>query len=137
MARYKYRARHKNVNADGFAKAIQEVLAEYGDDVVNTLNEVMPKVADEACDKLRNSTNTGITNWVEYRAGWVVTQNVGAYSIRNTVHNETKYQLTHLLEYSHPMPQGGSSRAYEHIAPVNEWVHEEVVKKVEEALNDL
>ena len=137
MGRYKYRARHKNVNADGFAKAIQEVLAEYGDDVANTLNEVMPKVADDACDKLRNSTNTGITNWAEYRAGWVVTQNVGAYSIRNTIHNETKYQLTHLLEYKHPMPQGGESRAYVHIYPVNEWVHEEVVKRVEEKLNDL
>lgn len=133
MARYKYRARHKNVNADGFAKAIQDVLAEYGNDVVNTLNEVMPKVADEACEKLKHSQY----QWGEYNAGWVVTQNVGPYSIRNTVHNETKYQLTHLLEYSHPMPQGGSSRAYTHIAPVNDWVHEEVVKKVEDALNDL
>lgn len=134
MGRYKYRARHQNVNADGFAKAIQDVLAEYGDEIANTLNEVLPQVADEACEKLKHHATY---DWGVYNAGWVVTQNVGAYSIRNTVHNETKYQLTHLLEYSHPMPQGGSSRAYTHIAPVNEWVHKEVVKRVEESINEI
>lgn len=127
--------RTKNINADGFAKAINEILAEYGDDVEDILVKVLPEVANEARDKVEQ---TGNPKWTRYNQGWSVDfGKTRQYTVNATVHNATDYQLTHLLEYSHPMPQGGTSRAYPHIAPVNEWVHEEVVKKVEDALNDL
>lgn len=127
--------RNKNINADGFAKAINDILAEYGDDVEQVLVKVLPEVADEARDKVEQAGNP---KWTKYNKGWSVDNGrTGKYTVSATVHNATDYQLTHLLEYSHPMPQGGTSRAYPHIAPVNDWVHEEVVKKVEDALNDL
>lgn len=127
--------RTKNVNAEGFAKAINQILEEYGDDVENVLFKVLPVVAKDAVGKLEMA---GESHWTRYNAGWDVSYGkTGKFVMNATVHNVTDYQLTHLLEYSHPMPQGGASTAYKHIYPVNEWVHDEVVKRVEDALNDL
>lgn len=127
--------RTKNVTAQGFQKAIDEILKEYGDDIEDVLIKVLPGVADDACEKVKQA---GDPKWRRYNEGWAVDYGrTGKFTLTATVHNVTDYQLTHLLEYSHPMPQGGISRAYVHIYPVNEWVHEEVVKRVEEKLNDL
>lgn len=133
MAR-KRASRKQNVNADGFAQAIEQILAEYGDGCQGVLMSVLPEVADEACKKVKNA---GKSEWTVYNDGWTVDSGkTGKFSVNATVHNATRYQLTHLLEYSHPMPQGGSSKAYPHIAPVNDWVQDEVIKKVEEKLNN-
>lgn len=134
MAR-KRASRKKSITADGFEKAIKELLDEYGEGVQGVLLEVLPEVAQEARDKVMQA---GEKHWTYYNSGWTVSEGkTGKYSVNATVHNENAYQLTHLLEYSHPMPQGGTSKAYTHIAPVNEWTQEEVIKKVEERINDL
>ena len=129
------RSRKKAINADGFQQAIKELLDEYGEGVQGVLLSVLPEIANEARDKVMKA---GQSNWTRYNSGWTVSEGkTGKYSVNATVHNATDYQLTHLLEYSHPMPQGGTSKAYTHIAPVNEWVQEEVIKKVEDRINDL
>lgn len=125
----------KNINADGFEKAINDILEEYGEGVQGVLISVLPEIANEACEKVKQA---GKKEWTRYNAGWNVDSGkTGKFSVNATVHNATDYQLTHLLEYSHPMPQGGTSKAYTHIAPVNDWAQEEVIKKVEDKLNDL
>lgn len=134
MAR-KRSSRIKNVNADGFAKAIEDIIAEYGEGAQGVLISVLPEIADEACDKVKRA---GKAEWTWYNEGWTVSSGkTGQFSVNATVHNAKAYQLTHLLEYSHPMPQGGSSKAYPHIADVNQWAQEEVIKKVEDKLNDI
>lgn len=128
------RKSNKNINADGFAQAIEQILEEYGDGCQGVLMSVLPEVADEACERVKHA---GKSEWTVYNDGWTVDSGkTGKFSVNATVHNATRYQLTHLLEYSHPMPQGGTSKAYPHIADVNEWAQQEVVKKVEEKLNN-
>jgi hypothetical protein len=40
----------------------------------------------------------------------------------------------HLLEKGHALRNGGRARARVHVAPVQDWMNEELRKKIEEAI---
>lgn len=46
-------------------------------------------------------------------------------------YNAKHYRLTHLLEFGHAKQNGGRTRAFPHIAEVNDWAQEEVEKRME------
>ena len=121
----------KTIKPDGFANAVKSLIDEYGEEVQKDIDEVIPQVAKEAQRKLKSA---GKPSWKVYNASWAVDVQNKRLGIVATVHNRKRYKLTHLLEFSHPMPQGGMSTAYPHIAPVNDWVQDEVIRKVEEKL---
>lgn len=115
-----------------FSKTVQKLLDEYGDDVYEVVDEVIPDVAKEASKRVKAKSRK--FGWNKYASGWkVTTENLRGH-VGAVVHNETRYQITHLLEFSHPMPQGGSSEAYSHIAEPNQWAQEEAYKQIEERL---
>lgn len=108
------------------------ILDEYMDDVEETANKVINQVAREAAQKLKDTSprDTG-----KYANGWTVKR---GKKLDAVVYNATRPGLTHLLEESHPIRNQfgtwGRSTARPHIAPVREWAEEEVVKRIEEAL---
>ena len=108
------------------------ILDEYMDDVEETANKVINQVAREADQKLKDTSprDTG-----KYANGWTVKR---GKKLDAVVYNATRPGLTHLLEESHPIRNQygawGRSTAQPHIAPVREWAEEEVVKRIEEAL---
>ena len=108
------------------------ILDEYMDDVEETANKVINQVAKEAAQKLKDTSprDTG-----KYANGWTVKR---GKKLDAVVYNATRPGLTHLLEESHPIRNQygtwGRSTAQPHIAPVREWAEEEVVKRIEEAL---
>lgn len=108
------------------------ILDEYMDDVEETASKVINQVAKEAAQKLKDASpkKTG-----KYADGWKVKK---GKKLNAVVYNATRPGLTHLLEESHPIRNQygtwGRSIAQPHIAPVREWAEEEVVKRIEEAL---
>jgi hypothetical protein len=54
------------------------------------------------------------------------------------IRNKSDPQLTHLLEYGHPIVRNGTvvgtAPAKEHIAPVAEWVAQEANKRIEKSI---
>lgn len=117
-----------------FSKTVEKFLDEYGEDVYQVADEVIPDVAKEAMKQVKaNSRKFG---WADYSAGWKTTSENLRGKVSAIVYNEDRYQITHLLEFSHPMPQGGSSQAYSHIAEPNKWAQEEAVKRMEERLKN-
>lgn len=120
---------NENINTAG--AAIAEALAEYDQEIADATKRITDEVAKEAVDALKKSSPklTG-----SYRKGW---RKKAAYTDkrtkRNTVYNETDFQLTHLLEYGHASRNGGRVRAIQHIAPVEQAAIEALQERIEAA----
>ena len=93
------------VRPEQFEKAVQKALAEYGDEVLETMESTTKSAARQTVSALKSDSpaNTG-----RYARGWShKAQKGGPYKLSETVYNRTDYQLTHLLEKAHPTGQGG------------------------------
>lgn len=126
-------ARRKQPVID-LAKAVNEVLEEYGREVETSVAKIIPDVAQETAERL-NTSPTPIKSG-EYASGWTSTQEtsaVGKVTVR--VYNEKKPQLTHLLEFGHAIKRGGRTignvRGIKHIKTRSEFAEDELMKKVE------
>lgn len=108
------------------------ILDGYSDKVNEVLKESANQTADEAVEKLRNTSprKTG-----DYAAGWTVKKEHNGNVI---VHNSTNYQLTHLLENGHVIRNKkgtyGRAPAHKHIKPVESWANKEYQRRIEEGL---
>lgn len=120
-----------NENKNTAGAAIAEALAEYDQEIADATKRITDQVAKEAVDALKKSSPklTG-----SYRKGWRKKQSYAdKRTKRNTVYNETDYQLTHLLEHGHASRNGGRVRAIQHIAPVEQAAIEALQERIEAA----
>ena len=120
---------NENINTAG--AAIAEALAEYDQEIADATKRITDEVAKEAVDALKKSSPklTG-----SYRKGWRKKQSYAdKRTKRNTVYNETDYQLTHLLEYGHASRNGGRVRTIQHIAPVEQAAITALQERIEAA----
>lgn len=126
-------------NIDGIGEAIQAELQNWAKmDVQTALNYSLAETAEEAAKMLRQGgpyeERTG-----KYTKGWTSGQRTTRASaitgLRGySVYNEKRYQLTHLLENGHQSRNGGRTRAFSHIEPVNDRVYEIAKNKLEKRL---
>jgi hypothetical protein len=61
----------------------------------------------------------------------VETNRFGASAV---IYNEKYPGLVHLLEKGHALRNGGRTAAKPHVAPVQEWMNEELRKRIKEAI---
>lgn len=132
----------KTVKAVDLAKAIQELLDEYGTECATVVEESAKEVADKAVSKLQSVArfNPNRNPSGDYSKDWTDEQFVtGRFTTRVVVFNQDHYRLTHLLENGHVSRNGtgrtfGRVKAYPHIAPVNDWAEAEIPRVVKERL---
>lgn len=115
---------------------INAIINEYGEQIRNTLDEVIPAVAKDTAKQIqRNAKREGLTNSGDYAKGWKVNVSKNLYGDTTaTVYQKTKPGLPHLLEFGHATRNGGRTKPAEHIAPAEKWAEAEVVKRVKEAI---
>lgn len=128
----------------GMATRLASALTDYSQDVADAVKEVVEDVADEAVNELKTASPslTGV-----YAKGW---KKKKAYEAdcekRNTVYNQKKYQLTHLLENGHAKVSTdragnrhelGNTRPRIHIAPVEETIKRELEEKITKAVGKI
>lgn len=123
-------------NADyGYlAKTIQEELMNVGIEVNDDLQEIFDEVGKDAVNELRRTSpkNTKSKKPGYYAKGWVYEKGKRTYNFKSSgvVRNKNAPQLTHLLEYGHPIIRNGKkvgeAEAIEHIRPVAEMCAEEI-----------
>lgn len=115
------------------ADVIRQALDEYGEDVHEAVNEAGKLTAKDVAKAIKGS-NPEFNNH-DYLQGW--TQKETAKSrlkVEYTVHNRTRYQLAHLLEFGHVKKGGGRTKEFEHIGPVAKKAGEIMEKHLEEIL---
>lgn len=110
------------------SKEIVRQLQLYNSEVENEIEIAKDEVAKEAVQELKNNSPklTG-----SYSKGWRA-KKVGSSTI---IHNQTDYQLTHLLENGHAKSDGGRTEAKPHIRPAEEKVIDKFTKRVERAVS--
>ena len=125
----------KKVKIDQLDSVMMDILEEYRNACLATAEEATNLTAKEAAQELRHANPPGSGKygpWAEYNKGWTVMQTTRdkREHKKATVHNKDHYQLTHLLEHGHALPQGGRSKSFVHIAPVAERCEEELMQRM-------
>ena len=119
------------------AKTIQEELQNIGIAVDDDMQAVFDEVGKEAAKKLKKTSpvNPKGKQSGRYAKGWTYEKGKKYRGKAvGVVRNKTDPQLTHILEYGHPLVRNGkvvgNVEAREHIRPVAEWVAEEIENKL-------
>lgn len=113
------------------AKAVMDGLKEYAGAVASDLKDAAEQTADDCVKELRQ-TSPALTG--DYRKGWKKKKSYeSSTEVRYTVHNQTDYQLTHLLEKGHAKRNGGRVAAQPHIGPAEQNAIEEMERLAKEA----
>lgn len=124
---------------------IDSFLRELGTDVSGALDEAITEVGKEAVEKLKQTSPVRKAKYgrsTGYAKSWRFKKNSRGQSgaLEAKVYNE-KGNLTHLLEYGHPIfdHEGnhvGDSPAIPHIEQVDQWVQSELPKKFTEKMKN-
>ncbi|CDN36857.1 MULTISPECIES: HK97 gp10 family phage protein [Bacillus cereus group] len=109
-----------------FASELARELQRYANVVEEELLKAQEEVSDVAVEKLKQKSpkKTGA-----YRKGWRKKKEGNGVVIHNT-----QGQLTHLLEKGHAKAGGGRVPAKVHIRPVEEYVIDELPRRIERAV---
>lgn len=124
----------KKISAIQLKSSIDLMLREYGEEVRQIVPKVTKEVLVEASDELKSA---GDFKGKKYRRSWTYDIDDFGYRVEGIVYNEKHYQLTHLLEFGHVKQNGGRTRAFPHIEPVNKQVQEKFEKKLIERIQGL
>lgn len=133
----------KNIAVDQLANEISKTLKAFEGATDEAVKSGVLDTAEEAVKELRAARPTGsegspagkYSSWKDYNRGWGMKASFRGKKTEATVHNKTKYRLTHLLEKGHAKVNGGRTQSFPHIAPVadkcEKWLVENVKKRVE------
>lgn len=121
----------QTVTPDQLAAVVSDILSEYGDECADVLEDSIKTVTKKAQSELKGAGSFGGTG--KYRKGWKTKIEKTRISVDAVVYNAMP-GLTHLLENGHALANGGRSRAFPHIAPVNDEAQTEVIELLERKL---
>lgn len=115
---------------------VDDILTEYSIDIQEKITETAKKLANQAVEDLKNVKQTYKIRTGKYNKGWKVKETIGKGFVKCIVHNGTNWQLTHLLEKGHVTRNGGKTKAFVHIKPVEEKYVNEYIKDVENIIKN-
>lgn len=114
------------VTADELESVIGDYLTEYSQEIKDKVKKLTEEVSEEAIEELKSTSPKKSGKYGgKYARAWKGKKEGNKIIIHNT-----KGQLTHLLERGHALWQGGRTRAFPHIKPVEQ----KIIKKYEEGV---
>lgn len=121
-------------NKNDLAKSVNKALSDYKKVTYEEMYDIAVKISNKARKKLKQDSPRGKSE-KHYADSWSVAK---IYKTNEkfsfNIYNRKKPGLTHLLENGHQLRQGGRTKKYVHIKPVEEWCVEEFEKGVEEMI---
>jgi len=106
------------VSVDNMDDEIADILKSYSEDYTDAVNKTVKDVAAEGRKMAKEKARA--YKWKEYGENFAVIITKSKHGSEAHVQEKKRYQLTHLLEHGHLKRGGGKTRAFPHIAPVQE-----------------
>lgn len=130
----------KKIDVSELASEINSIMQDFVEATEETVDEAVKTASKHAVQQLRNANPPGsgqYSPWSkEYNKSWKVMQTKSdkRYHRKATIYNEKHYRLTHLLEKGHALVNGGRTRAFPHIAQVDEKAQEELMDLIKRGI---
>ena len=127
------------IGTDGdLARAVNDVLLAFCMQADTAMTKAIDDTSKEAVKRLKAASQA--EGWKKYATGWTVQKKDTKTAKRGTIYNKKYGHLTHLLENGHEKVLWGKSTGERvpgrpHIAPVNDWITEELPKAIEKGLS--
>ena len=126
----------KKTTEDRMVKDIMDLLNEYGKDVYDVLEDSVEETAKIAEKKLHVAGK--FKGRGKFKKGWKTKIDKSGRHIEAHVYNAKLPSLTHLLEFGHVIVRGKRkgqrTTAFNFIAPINDEVQSDLVRKIERKL---
>ena len=123
------------IPVDKLQASIDKVLKEYGDDVQGNIDTITKQFVKKGANAVKSAASSnGWGGHTGYDIGWTSQTETKRLSSQGVIFNKKAPGLAHLLENGHALRNGGRSRAFPHIAPVEEKLVEEFYKAVEQSI---
>ena len=122
------------INPNDLRSEVQVFLDKYGWEMEACMHTAVIETAKQTVKKLKKG-NFGF-NDKKYSKGWARKMSSKRFGASAIIYNKTDGHLTHLLEFGHVKRNGGRTRAFPHIAPVNDEVPEMFVENFIDAMVD-
>lgn len=126
---------------DAKVRTIHDQLAAFGVQIDDSIQEIFDEVGKEAVKMLKATSpvNEKSPQKGRYAKGWKYERGKKVRGVTMSyVRNAKDPQLTHLLEFGHPIVRNGvtvgNADPIPHIAPVAEWVAEEANKRIQKSI---
>ena len=119
----------KKIKPTDFSKTLSDIVSGFQADILLIVDEAVDDVAKESSERLKTAGDFRGTGAYKRDWDWKVIK-TKRLSHSAVAYNEDHYRLSHLLEFGHVKQNGGRTKAFEHIAPVNEWAQTEVVERI-------
>lgn len=120
------------IDAADFRDTINEYLEEFGDDAYQANSEAITKVAKSVSKDLKKAGSFGGTGKFRKAITYEIQKN--RVNVEATVGAGKHAGLTHLLEFGHAKQNGGRTKAFNFVAPINDTVEQRYIKEMEALL---
>ncbi len=120
------------INSQRLADVINGYLEEYGASVREAIETSSKQVAKDVVKELKQGGGFGGTG--EFNKGWTSKTEQTRFGAETVVYNKTAPGLAHLLEFGHAKMNGGRTKAFNFIAPVNDSIEEKFVRAFEQSI---
>ena len=122
---------------DDLAKAVQQELDQFAGLMPDLIKAAADTAAKQAVKQLKStSPRSKGKNSGKYAKNWKAEDVKIRTGASVVVHNKDYYMLAHLLEYGHPLPQGGRSKAQPHIQAAEEMAMQIFQEELERRIED-